>query len=547
MRRDNSNLFTTEQETLQTALKLMADETYAADHLLPHYRVLARQYQKLLRLCRKIFSISDSQGFILQQKQNELQMLLDNAGQGFLTFGPDLKVNRQYSQECEKIFEKKIAGIRIVELLGSRDNLAEAELTECLQQAFGLPADECRNLLQKLSGVMTIHEKNVRIEYKKIAGTDNEPDRIMSILTDITEKLRADAQIHYLSFHDKLTNLYNRAYAERVMPTLEQADQLPLSIIMIDMNGLKVINDVFGHSSGDRQLTSLSKVLREACGRQADLVCRWGGDEFVAFLPRTSQEECLAICQQIQELCREAPACNNVLLSAAVGAATKEKMSMNLAEVFTTAENHMYSNKLKEGRRVRQKIVQSLLVKLQQQCFEAVGHNERLAELGEAFLRYLGFGETALELRTLRALTPLHDIGKVAVPQDIWGKTEPLTETDWEMIQRHSDVGFRMAQSVGDSASAELILALHEWWNGQGYPYGLKEDAIPWLARVFAVIEAYEVMTHPQPYKAAVRADEALEKISHDGGTQFDPELAEKFVQFIQSRKMKVDFRDSLF
>lgn len=537
MRQDGSNkLFHAEQTILHDALADSVNEAYTGNDLLPRYKALISQYQKLLRLCRKIFHISDKQGLALQQQQSELQMLLDNAEQGFLTFGPSLKVNRQYSQECVRVFGKKIAGEPIINLLSYGEEIPVAQVAEKLHRTFTLPADESKEVLRQLSGVLKIGDKTVRVEYKRISQADSDLSNvlIMMILTDITERLQADAKIHYLSFHDKLTDLYNRAYLECITPMLEEADKLPLSIIMIDMNGLKVVNDVFGHIQGDQQLVSLAKVLRKAC-RESDIICRWGGDEFVAFLPNTTQADCLYLCEHIERLCREVKH-TSIPLSASIGTATKEQLGIELTALFSAAENQMYSNKLKEGRTIRQEIIDSLLLKLQQHCFEEVGHNERIAALGAEFMNHLGLAADSLERDILRPLAMLHDIGKVAVPKHILGKKGLLTDKEWELVKIHSDIGYRMAQSIGDSALADMIIALHERWDGQGYPYGLQEKDIPWLARVFAIIEAYDVITHERPYGQVMDKTNALLEISRGAGQKFDPELTENFVQFMAGK-----------
>ncbi|MCE5286789.1 MAG: diguanylate cyclase [Pelosinus sp.] len=533
---NNSRLFHTEQAILQDALADIGNEAYTGNDLLFRYKALTSQYQKLLRLCRKIFHISDSQGLILQQQQNEMQMLLDNAEQGFLTFGPSLKVNRQYSQECVRIFGRKIGGEPIMELLSQGAKISGEQVADKLHKAFILPADEGKEVLKELSGIVTIDDKKVRVDYKKInqADTDSDHMLIMMIMTDITEKLKADAKIHYLSFHDKLTDLYNRSYIDYMTPMLEQADKLSLSLIMIDMNGLKVVNDVFGHIQGDQQLVSLASVLRQAC-RESDIICRWGGDEFVIFLPNTKQNECIAICERIGRLCREVKH-TAIPLSASVGMATKDNLKIGLLEVFNTAENRMYSNKLREGQAIRQGIIDSILLRLQQQCFEEVGHNERIAVLGAEFMNYLGLPANARELDILRPLAMLHDIGKVAIPQNVLGKKGVLTAEEWEIVKKHSEIGYRMAQSISDSALAEIILALHERWDGQGYPYGLQGKNIPWLARVFAIIESYDVITHERPYGAVLNKEEALSEILHVSGQLFEPELADNFIQFMEGK-----------
>jgi HD-GYP domain-containing protein (c-di-GMP phosphodiesterase class II) len=291
---------------------------------------------------------------------------------------------------------------------------------------------------------------------------------------------------------------------------------------------------VFGHIKGDQQLVSLAGVLGKAC-RKSDIICRWGGDEFVIFLPNTTQQDCAAICKRIGRLCREVKH-TSIPLSASIGSATREQPTIELMEVFSTAENRMYSNKLKEGRTIRQEIIDSLLLKLQQQCFEEANHNERIAELGIEFMDYLGLPADSLERETLRPLAMLHDIGKVAIPQNVLGKKGLLTAKERELVKIHSDIGYRMAQSIGDSALADMILALHERWDGQGYPYGLQETDIPWLARVFAILESYDVITHERPYGAVLDKTEALSEILQGSGQNFDPELTERFIQFMAGK-----------
>lgn len=115
------------------------------------------------------------------------------------------------------------------------------------------------------------------------------------------------------------------------------------------------------------------------------------------------------------------------------------------------------------------------------------------------FSEYLGFKSKSIQMQNLSLHATLHDIGKVAKPQDILGKPGALSSREWEVMQNHSEIGFRMAQSIGETAVAEAILALHERWDGQGYPFGLRGEEIPLIARLFAIVEAYYVMIHDRP------------------------------------------------
>lgn len=529
----NENLFETEQQVLQSAMADIADERYSGNELVQRYKSLANNYQKLLKITRKVFHISDSQGQILQRHQSEIQNLLDNANQGFLTFGRDLKVDRQYSAECIKIFGRKIAGIPITQLLESESDAAQQTLQVILDRVFSGPKGFEQLELQQFPSLFQIGDKDVRVECKLISQPNdaNEHILVMMILTDITERLRAEEQIYFLSYHDKLTSLYNRAHVEAVLPELQQASALPLSIIMADMNGLKLVNDVFGHQQGDLLLVAMAKALKKAC-RQTDIIARWGGDEFVVLLPKTGESDCQKVCERIRSACEEIDECV-IPLSAAIGTATKNEGASRLAEMFSIAENRMYNDKLLKNREVRKNIVDNLEGMLVSRCLENDGHRERVKQLAVDFIAYLGVELTDADQKLLSQLAGLHDIGKVAIPAEILGSTGSLTPSEWDIIKNHSEIGYRMAQSIGEPAVADIILALHERWDGGGYPCGLKGEQIPFLARVFSLVDVYDVITHDRPYQSAGDKKAALQEIELESGSQFDPKLARQFIEYM--------------
>lgn len=533
----DDSLFKAEQEALKAALATSGDARYRGNALLPHYKLLADEYRKLLRVTKKVFYISDSQGQSLQRHQNEIQNLLDNANQGFLTFGPDLKVDGQYSAECVRIFGRKIAGLPIAGLLSGGDAEAEARLKEVINRVFSCGEAARQSELRHFPPFFRIGDKNVQAECKVISQEDEAAEQtlIMMILTDITERLQAEEKIRFLSYHDKLTSLYNRAHIETVSPGLEKAEYLPLSIIMADVNGLKLVNDVFGHEQGDWLLVAMAKALQKSC-RQTDIIARWGGDEFLILLPKTDSQSCRQVCERIGDACvqvRDLP----IPLSAAVGMATQEKGVARLGKMFSVAEDRMYADKLKNSREVRKNIIANLQGVLHNFCFEDAGHVKRVKMLAADFASFLGLEAEAAEMTMLKRLAELHDIGKVAIPAEILGKAGALTPPEWEVVKSHSDIGYRMARSIGEQALADIILALHERWDGKGYPFGLKEAQIPFLARAFALVEVYDVVTHDQPYRAARSPAAALLEIASGSGGHFDPELARGFMDFIKGKR----------
>lgn len=357
---------------------------------------------------------------------------------------------------------------------------------------------------------------------------------MVMVLGDITEKKKTEEKIQYLSYNDKLTGLYNRAYIDIILNDLDHQEQLPVSLIMGDINGLKLTNDVFGHQEGDRLLVNVAKILKMSC-RDNDVVARWGGDEFLIVLPQTDKEVAQKVCERIRKTCKEAGT-DPIAVSVALGTATRANMQQDISGVFILAEEQMYSNKLSESQVVRSEIIAGLEKTLCERSCENEEHSLRMKELALEIAQHLNLDKS--EMDKLALLASLHDIGNVAITQEILMKVEPLDTDDWDRIRRHPEIGYRMAQSIPELRSiAEAILCHHERWDGTGYPQGLSGIQIPLLARVISVIDAYDVMTHDSVYKKAVTPEQALQELRKCSATQFDPHIVEVFMNGIKNKK----------
>ncbi|MFW5998502.1 MAG: diguanylate cyclase domain-containing protein [Halanaerobiaceae bacterium] len=350
------------------------------------------------------------------------------------------------------------------------------------------------------------------------------------VVRNITNRKKNEEKIKYIGYHDELTGLYNRHYLEESLKRLDSRRQLPLSIIGGDVNGLKLINDAFGHTIGDNLLKTISKILKNCC-RQEDIIARWGGDEFVILLPQTTNQEAKKICKRINGFCQDCEE-NLFQISIALGYATKTKPEQDIEKILKKAEKKVYKNKLVESKKIKSSIINSLEKTLLKKKYETKNHAERLKKLVVKLGKKIDLSRQKID--NLILLAGLHDIGKIAISENILTKNDKLTQKEWQIMKKHPEIGYRIAQTSSElSPIAEGILYHHEWWNGSGYPQGLKKEEIPLISRIIALVDAYDVMLRKRPYKKSINKKEAIKEIKRGAGQQFDPVLVEKFLKII--------------
>ena len=265
--------------------------------------------------------------------------------------------------------------------------------------------------------------------------------------------------IRFLSYHDPLTGLYNRRYIEEAISRMHSAEDLPISVIVGDVNGLKLTNDVFGHKAGDSLLKHAAEILKRNC-REGGLVARWGGDEFVVIMPRTDIAAAEKIVDQIKTSCGTSDE-KGLRLSLSMGCASKEDPETDLQCVLQEAEERMYHQKLLEGKSYRNAIINTLLATLYEKSIETETHTARLGYFCKKVGKRLQL--SSKEMDELALLAILHDIGKVGISQTILQKPEKLAFSEWEEMKRHPEIGYRIAQATPELAvTAEYILSPHE-------------------------------------------------------------------------------------
>jgi diguanylate cyclase (GGDEF)-like protein/PAS domain S-box-containing protein len=361
---------------------------------------------------------------------------------------------------------------------------------------------------------------------------------LIGVSRDITERKKTEAEMLFLSQHDALTGLHNRGYYEKERQRLDHHDYLPLSLIIGDINGLKLINDAFGHGAGDKLLISIARILA-SCVREKDVLVRTGGDEFVMLLPQTSYRETGALVEKIKKACKAGYELDNerIITSISLGFATKTREQEPFEKVFRLAEESMYRKKLLDYKSFHSTVLNSIKTTLFEKSNETEEHAERMAGMAKQLGQVLGLDQE--ELVALELATTLHDIGKISIDSKLLQKNGQLTDDEWLEVRKHPEVGYRIAQTVPELRKiSEYILCHHERWDGTGYPQGLKTDEIPLLARILAIVDAYDAMTRDRPYRKAMTKKDAIDELKRNAGTQFDPVLVGVFIKDVIEENM---------
>lgn len=409
-----------------------------------------------------------------------------------------------------------------------KDITAKESIESALHSFENLKSAGC------MSTELEYKHRNGSIRWWSIDAVQSSEEQYLCFASDITARKDAEATLLHLSYHDFFTGLFNRRFFEEELKRIDIPSMLPLSIFMGDINGVKLVNDAFGHSEGDRLIVESAKIISSCC-RSGDTVARIGGDEFGILMPKTDVATALDILSKIQVALNTFDTNahkDRFMHSVSLGFATKKTIDEEVGQILRIAEEFMYQRKLLEHSSSHSAIISSIKATMLEKNHETEEHAERLVVLSKAIADELNLPQ--IEQDRLELLATLHDIGKVGVSDHILTKPGELNEAEWVEMKRHPEIGYRIAISSPDLIPvAESILCHHERWDGSGYPQGLYGENIPLLSRIIAVVDAYDAMTQDRPYRKAMSHEKAIAEIELNSGKQFDPRIVNIFIEKI--------------
>jgi diguanylate cyclase (GGDEF)-like protein/putative nucleotidyltransferase with HDIG domain len=373
-------------------------------------------------------------------------------------------------------------------------------------------------------------------------------------------RLYARAQLE--SITDSLTLLYNHGYFCKTLPEqLKKVGSSELSLLMIDLDLFKLFNDLYGHFEGDVALKTVGSILKRIVGDKG-IICRYGGEEFTVLLPYYDSKKAFELAEkirlEIQSTFLNKSDVTQRFLTASIGVCTYPHAAPSAEELLKRADWAMYNAKnngknqtviytpnvepaskssieIGEEKTVKPAhiaTVYALTAAIDAKDHYTFGHSQRVADYTMALAKAVGLDKSHLGIVKEAAL--LHDIGKIGIPENILTKTGKLNNVEYNILKGHVEMSITIIKHLPSlNHVIPAVIGHHERWDGKGYPRGLKGENIPLLARCLAITDAFDALTSDRPYRKRISVEAALKEIKTSTGTQFDPTLANLFINLV--------------
>jgi diguanylate cyclase (GGDEF)-like protein/PAS domain S-box-containing protein len=463
----------------------------------------------------------------LRASEEKYRLLFENAVEAILVIqNEQIKICNPMTAALSGYSQEELVTMKFTDFVCEEDK--ENALTFHKNRLIKSTADTKQQfrIKRKDQEIRWIESDGIKIDWHGEAAS-------LHFAIDITERKSTEEKILYLSYFDQLTGLYNRRFYEEELKRLDTPRNLPLTLVIADVNGLKLANDAFGHAAGDLLLKAVADTMKQEL-RADDILARIGGDEFVLLLPKTDRVTARLLVTRLKEQISQI-VIDKITASASFGFETKQAAEEDVGKIFSQAEDNMYRRKLLESSSMKNEMITLITRSLYERNKNEQSHSERVAELCKKTAEALNF--EGQQLGEMILLGMLHDIGKVGLDQDILSNPGALDEREWKEIKKHPETGYHILKSVNEfSFIAEYVLCHHERPDGKGYPRGLKAGEIPLQSKILSIAEAYDSMT-TRHYKEPLSVPDAVNELLLKAGTQFDESIVRVFMEKVVNHK----------
>ena len=380
---------------------------------------------------------------------------------------------------------------------------------------------------------------------------------IVAIFDDVTEVKRAEEDIQHLAYHDYLTDTFNRRHFENEFAAKSTGAHYPLAIVTGDLNGLKLVNDSFGHYSGDLAIQQFAIEIQKRIPENA-ILARVGGDEFSILLTHSSEANAENLAGALQSDIRIIIKDNNgndvaAALTATFGYSCQSFPGQDIDELVKEVEKFINRRKFLENTSKRSNVIDAIMSTLFEKSEREQKHSVRVSNIATAIAKTMRLDDATVA--KVRVAGALHDIGKIGIDESILNKTNQLSDLERELIKQHPIRSARILASVDEYLDiVPIVMAHHERVDGCGYPARLTGKQIPIEAKIIAVADSFDAMTVNRPYRDAISKELAAEELKRCAGSQFDQQVVDAFLRtvlpetdsFVTKAKENIDASDAL-
>ncbi|MGB7594246.1 MAG: HD domain-containing phosphohydrolase [Erysipelotrichaceae bacterium] len=365
----------------------------------------------------------------------------------------------------------------------------------------------------------------------KIRFANDQPEYLMWVIQDITRKKESELFMEYIAYHDQLTDCYNGRYYEEFIERQNDIEAFPISLIRINVNGLKLINEKFNHRTGDALLQTVAKTIKQTC-RESAMIARIGSNEFIIVYKNQTKNHLRKFVSVLNHAFDDETV-EGMKVSVSLGYATWENPDADYGEIYKLAESRMHSEEVVTKNSMYSKTIDIIINSLFEKNNREMLHSQRVSVICEKLAKKMNFDQKSVEKIKIAGL--MHDIGKIGISDEILNKEGRLNVAERIQIEKHSDAGYRILSSATEfSEIAECVLTHHERWDGHGYPKGLSGTDIPIFSRIIAVADSFDAMTSKRTYREAMDIDRVIDEMKDNAGKQFDPNIVGLFLDNIE-------------